>query len=184
MADSPVTLNKGGTMAQAALAATSPEGMLISPVWKRGVAFILDMLLITLVVYFLTKGNFFLYLMDWELITTSQAHFFILTLIVHFAIYWLYFKYTGKSAGRSLGQRAMRIAIVHDDGTLLGENHWGRRAIHKLRYVIPGIGQLIGIIDLVRTWRDSDKRSPMDKANHTVAAVDWSLPQTTRAGLR
>ena len=184
MADSPITLNKGGTMAQAALAATSPEGMLISPVWKRGVAFILDMLLITIVVNFLTSGNFFDYLQNPKLIITSQAHFFILALIVHFPIYWLYFKYTGKSAGRSLGQRVMKIAIVHDDGSLLGESHWGRRAAHKLRYVIPVIGQLIGIFDLVRTWRDGDKRSPIDKANHTVAAVDWSLPQTTRAGLR
>jgi len=184
MADSPITLNKGGTMAQAALAATAPEGMLITPVWKRGVAFLIDMLLITIVVNFLTSGNFFAYLKNPELIITSQAHFFILALIVHFAIYWLYFKYTGKSAGRSLGQRVMKIAIVHDDGSLLGESHWGRRAAHKLRYVIPVIGQLIGIFDLVRTWRDGDKRSPIDKANHTVAAVDWSLPQTTRAGLR
>ena len=32
-------------------------------------------------------------------------------------MYWLYFKYTGRNFGRSLGQRAMRIAIVHDDGT-------------------------------------------------------------------
>ena len=42
MADSPVTINKPGTMAQAAVAATAPEGMLIAPIWKRVVALALD----------------------------------------------------------------------------------------------------------------------------------------------
>ena len=29
--------------------------------------------------------------------------------------HWLYWKYTGRAYGRSLGQRAFRIAIVHDN---------------------------------------------------------------------
>ena len=35
MADSPVTIHKPGTMAQAAVAATAPEGMLIAPYLER-----------------------------------------------------------------------------------------------------------------------------------------------------
>ena len=78
----------------------------------------------------------------------------------------------------------MRIAIVHDDGSLLGEAHWGRRAAHKIKYVIPFVGILFGIWDVLQTSRNETKRSPVDLANHTVAAVDWSLPVETRGGLR
>ena len=74
--------------------------------------------------------------------------------------------------------------IVHDDGSLLGINHWGRRAAHKLRYIIPILGQAWGLWDVYKTWRHETKRSPVDLANHTVAAVDWSLPVNTRNGLR
>jgi uncharacterized RDD family membrane protein YckC len=185
MSDSPVTVHKGGgTLAQQAVSATAPEGMLIAPIWKRVVGLTLDAFLITIVVGFLTQGVFYSYLMAWDLILTKDAPWVILSLAMHLAMYWLYFKYTGRNFGRSLGQRAMRIAIVHDDGTLLGDIHWGRRAFHKLRYILPLIGIIFGLIDILRTWRDENKRSPIDNLNHTVAAVDWSLPAITRGGLR
>jgi len=78
----------------------------------------------------------------------------------------------------------MRIAIVHDDGSLLGIEHWGRRAAYKIKYVIPFLGVVLGLLDVLRTWQHETKRSPIDLANHTVAAVDWSLPVNTRGGLR
>ena len=185
MSDSPVSLHEGGgTMAQQAVAATAPEGMLITPIWKRIVAICLDAFLITIVVGFLTKGVFYTYLVSWSLLLTKQAPYVLLSLLIHLTMYWLYFKYTGRSYGRSLGQRAMRIAIVHDDGTLLGDIHWGKRARDKLRYVLPVIGVLIGLRDVYRIWKDGGQRSPIDYSNHTVAAVDWSLPAIPRGGLR
>ena len=48
----------------------------------------------------------------------------------------------------SFGQRAMRVAIVHDDASLLTEQHWNKRAILKLRYIIPVLGIFIGFVDL------------------------------------
>ena len=184
MADSPVTINKPGTMAQAAVAATAPEGMLIAPIWKRVVALGLDAFLISIILWFFTQGMLFSYVFSISLLTTSQAPFVLGSWVVLLTFYWLYFKYTGRQYGRSLGQRAMRIAIVHDDGSLLGINHWGRRAAHKLRYIIPILGQAWGLWDVYKTWRHETKRSPVDLANHTVAAVDWSLPVNTRNGLR
>lgn len=184
MADSPVTINKPGTMAQAAVAATAPEGMLIAPIWKRVVALGLDGFLISIILWFFTQGMLFSYVFSISLLTTSQAIFVLGSWVVLLTFYWLYFKYTGRQYGRSLGQRAMRIAIVHDDGSLLGINHWGRRAAHKLRYIIPILGQAWGLWDVYKTWRHETKRSPVDLANHTVAAVDWSLPVNTRNGLR
>lgn len=184
MADSPVSVHKPGTMAQAAVAATAPEGMLIAPIWKRMVALALDAFLITLIIAAVSRMTFYNYLMAVDLLLTVQAPYVLGTWIIHLTFYWLYFKYTGRYYGRSLGQRAMRIAIVHDDGSLLGIEHWGRRAGYKIRYVIPFLGVLWGLWDVFKTWRHETKRSPVDLANHTVAAVDWSLPIETRGGLR
>ena len=184
MADSPVSIHKPGTMAQAAVAATAPEGMLIAPIWKRVAALMLDVFLISIILLFLTQGRLFSYVFSIYSLITLQAPYVIGSWIVLLAFYWLYFKYTGRQYGRSLGQRAMRIAIVHDDGSLLGINHWGRRAAYKLRYIIPIFGQLWGLLDVYKTWKHETKRSPVDLANHTVAAVDWSLPVNTRNGLR
>ena len=185
MSESPLSIHNPGTLAQAAVAATSPEGMLITPIWKRVVAIGLDIFLITLIISLLTQNKFYGIMMAINLINfDSNGMWIILHWFIHIGLYWLYFKYTGRGYGRSFGQRAMRIAIVHDDGSLLGEAHWGRRAFHKTRYIIPVIGQLIGLIDIYRTWRHKTKRSPIDVSNHTVAAVDWSLPATTRGGLK
>ena len=184
MADSPVSVHTPGTMAQAAVAATAPEGMLIAPIWKRVVALSLDAFLLTLIIALLTGNRFYNYLMAVDLLSTKDAPFVLLAIVTHLTLYWLYFKYTGRHYGRSLGQRAMRIAIVHDDGTLLGDAHWGKRAAHKTVYVLPFIGVLYGLYHIFMTWRHETKRSPLDLANHTVAAVDWSLPAATRGGLR
>lgn len=184
MADSPISVHKPGTMAQAAVAATAPEGMLIAPIWKRVVALALDTFLISIVLVALTQKMLFVYVFSINLLITDQALYVLGSWIVLLTFYWLYFKYTGRQYGRSLGQRALRIAIVHDDGTLLGINHWGRRAAYKLRYIIPLVGQLWGLWDVFMTWKHETKRSPVDLANHTVAAVDWSLPVNTRNGLR
>ena len=183
MADSPVSIHKPGTMAQAAVAATAPEGMLIAPVWKRVAALMLDVFLISIILLFLTQGRLFSYVFSIYSLITLQAPYVIGSWIVLLTFYWLYFKYTGRQYGRSLGQRAMRIAIVHDDGSLLGEAHWGRRAAHKTKYVIPFIGIFFGLWDVFKIYTHETKRSPVDLANHTVAAVDWSLPVETRGGL-
>ena len=57
MAEDPVTIVKGGTMAQTILA-SAPEGMLIAPSWKRVLAFMLDVMLITIVLGFFTNFRF------------------------------------------------------------------------------------------------------------------------------
>ena len=66
---------------------------------------------------------------------------------------------------RSLGQRAMRIAIVHDR-SLLGIDHWGRRAFYKIKYVIPFIGVFLAPRD---EHGNMKQKKPVDLANHTVA---------------
>jgi hypothetical protein len=88
--------------------------------------------------------------------------------------------------GRSLAQRGFRIAIVHDNGTMLEPHHWGPRAVAKMIYLLPIIGPLwFGLRDTYNAGSlNSEYRTKVDMKHHTVAAVDWSLPSETRLRLR
>ena len=188
MADSPVSLHQGGgTLAQAVLA-SAPEGMLIAPIWKRIAAFMLDVLLISIILTFFTNGQLTLNLLNFELLQGGAEYilFFSSNWAILLTSHWLYWKYTGRAYGRSLGQRAFRIAIVHDTGTVLGQHHWGPRAAGKLIYLLPLIGPLwFGLRDAFNARStDAEYRTAIDKKHHTVAAVDWSLPVETRTKLR
>lgn len=112
--------------------------------------------------------------------------FFFVNWFILLASNYLYFKWTGRTIGRSLAQRGFRIAIVHDNGTPLEDHHWGPRAVAKMVYLIPIIGPLwFGLRDVIRgRSKESEYRTSVDKAHHTVAAVDWSLPSETRLRLR
>ncbi|MAI40682.1 MAG: hypothetical protein CMA09_05240 [Euryarchaeota archaeon] len=188
MADSPVSVHQGsGTLAQAVLS-TAPEGMLIAPAWKRAAAYMLDVVLLTLVLHLLTGQTLMYYLMNYSLIT--QGAEYVAGVAVNWALFfgshYLYFKYTGRTFGRSFAQRGFRIAVVHDNGTLLEQHHWGPRAFGKLIYLIPVVGILwFGMRDFLRgRSKDAEYRTSLDIKNHTVAAVDWSLPSETRLRLR
>ena len=188
MADSPVGIYQGGgTLAQAVLS-SAPEGMLIAPVWKRVAAFMLDVVVLTLVLHFLTGQKLLFYLMSYSLLTEGTRYIaaFLINWGLFFGAHYLYFKYTGRTFGRTFAQRGFRIAIVHDNGTLLEEHHWGPRAFGKLVYLLPVVGILwFGLRDALRgRSKESEYRTSVDVKNHTVAAVDWSLPSETRLKLR
>lgn len=187
MAEDPVTIVKGGTLAQNILG-SAPEGMLIAPAWKRVLAFMLDVMLISIVLGFFTGGRLMLGLYNVDLITAGGRYtleFFVNWFVFASALY-LYFKYTGQNMGRSLAQRGFRIAIVHDNGTALEHHHWGPRAIAKMIYLLPIVGPLwFGLRDTFNAGSiTSEYRTGIDVKHHTVAAVDWSLPSETRLKLK
>ena len=186
MAESPVTVYQGGTLAQQVLS-NAPEGMLIAPVWRRIAAFAIDVIAMSLLLHVMTRFTFLEILISWSYLAEDvrYASSFLMTWAIFFASLWLYWKYTGRAYGRSLGQRAFRIAIVHDNGTLLESHHFGPRAFHKLRYLIPVLGWLLGLRDVLRARsKSAEYRTSIDVSNHTVAAVDWSLPSDTRLNLK
>jgi len=188
MAEDIVRVHQGsGTLAQAVLA-SAPEGMLIAPVWKRVAAYMLDVVLLSIVIEFMTGGRLLANLLNFELLSlgAQSIAFFFVNWFVLIAANYLYFKWTGRSIGRSLAQRGFRIAIVHDNGTPLEDHHWGPRAVAKLIYLIPIFGPLwFGLRDVIRgRSKEAEYRTSIDKAHHTVAAVDWSLPSETRLRLR
>lgn len=188
MAEDIVSVHQGsGTLAQAVLA-SAPEGMLIAPVWKRVAAYMLDVVLLSVVLGFITGGRLLSDLLNFELLTAGPRYtaFFFVNWFILLASNYLYFKWTGRTIGRSLAQRGFRIAIVHDNGTPLEDHHWGPRAVAKMVYLIPIFGPLwFGLRDVIRgRSKENEYRTSVDKAHHTVAAVDWSLPSETRLRLR
>ena len=186
MAEDPVTIVKGGTLAQNIIG-SAPEGMLIAPSWKRVLAFMLDVMLISIVLSFFDPklmtnlGN-----IEWLMQGGRYSVAVMLSWFVFAAAFYLYFKYTGQTMGRSLAQRGFRIAIVHDNGTMLEHHHWGPRAVAKMVYLIPVLGPLwFGLRDTFSAGStDAEYRTAVDRKHHTVAAVDWSLPSETRLRLR
>jgi uncharacterized RDD family membrane protein YckC len=182
MSAAPLSIH-GGNLAKEAVAALTPEGVLLAPLWKRAVAFTLDVLLISILINLLTGGKYYSVLMNWQNLASKYAAIWLLHLFLHMVIYWLYFKYTGRRLHRSLGQRAMRLAVVHDDATLLNDAHWNKRAISKLRYVIPGFGQIIGLIEFTRALLSGDHLTPLDKSSHTIVVIDYTLPGESRFDL-
>ena len=192
MSDSVVSIHSAsGTLAKQVIQ-QAPEGMLIAPVWKRIAAFMLDTLLITIVLSFITqlRGGqpITAVLLQFSYFSEGPRYiaFYLMNWVIFFVSFWLYFKYTGRAYSRSYGQRAFRIAIVHDNGTVLEQHHWGNRAFDKLKYLIPIIGWLIfGLKDAYKAQsKDAEYRTSVDIKNHTVAAVDWSLPSETRFKLK
>jgi uncharacterized RDD family membrane protein YckC len=187
MAEEAVTIHQGhGTLAQTIMA-NAPDGMLIAPAWKRAVAYVFDILLISLILQVVTGFIFLQGISSIYLVlegVKSAAYYFVNWFIFISANY-LYFKYTGKTMGRSLAQRSLRIAIVHDNGSALDDHHWGPRAFSKLIYIIPFVGALwFGFRDTIRAQsKNAEYRTSIDIKNHTVAAVDWSLPSETRLKL-
>jgi len=187
MAEGPVTIVKGGTLAQNVLA-SAPEGMLIAPAWKRVAAFALDTVIISVVLSFFTAGQLTGNLFNADMLLEGGRYSaaFVMNWFVFGAAFYLYFKYTGQSMGRSLAQRGFRIAIVHDNGTALDQHHWGPRAVAKMVYLLPFVGALwFGLRDTFNAQsKEAEYRTAIDRKHHTVAAVDWSLPAETRLRLR
>ena len=85
MADSPVSVHQGsGTLAQAVLS-SAPEGMLIAPAWKRSAAYMLDVVLLTLVLHFLTGQSLLYYLMSYSLVAAGGRY------LAGFVVNWILF---------------------------------------------------------------------------------------------
>ena len=73
MAEDPVTIVKGGTLAQNIIG-SAPEGMLIAPSWKRVLAFMLDVMLISIVLSFFTGGQLMANLFNIQMMTEGGRY--------------------------------------------------------------------------------------------------------------
>lgn len=147
--------------------------------WRRVLAFALDVLFVGGCLMLFTRG-WIASAWNPSLISTQTWWFMLVNWLIIFSSFWLYFKYTGRWMQRSLGQRFMRLAVIYGDTTLMTEGNWGRRALLKLRYIIPIIGLLFGAYDVIRIHHSETHQTSLDWRTNTIVVMDWSLPAEIR----
>ena len=115
---------------------------------------------------------------------SSEWYFVVLNWLLIIQMNYLYHKYTVSSIGRSLGQRWFGLAVVREDGEPLHRSDCGRRAISKLRYLIP-------VVNLYFLYKDGQfirkrhtHQSSIDLACASIVVVANSLPPAKRSHLR
>ena len=64
------------------------------------------------------------------------------------------------------------------------EKNWEKRAFYKLRYLLPLIGIILGIIDLIKIMNSETHQSRIDWYTNTIVVMDWSLPSEIRVLLK
>jgi hypothetical protein len=173
-------------LAKQIISESQEKGIVIAIWWKRAIAYALDSIFVIGLLFLFTKGQISF---AWELIILIENpmdnfYWFVMNWFLIFATFWLYFKYSGKSMQRSLGQRFMKLAIIYGDCTTVPEDNWGKRAFYKLRYVLPIIGIIIGILDLIKIMRDETHQSRIDWYTNTIVVMEWSLPIEIRSILK
>lgn len=157
--------------------------IMIAASWRRVLAFALDVLFVGGCMMLLTSG-WIASAWNPSLLSVDTWWFMLLNWVVIFSSFWLYFKYTGRWMQRSLGQRFMHLAVIYGDATLMPEQEWGRRAVAKLRYIIPVLGLLVGVYDLIRIHRSETHQTSIDWRTNSIVVMDWSLPSEIRIHLR
>jgi|TARA_B100001540_G_C15732674_1_gene608361 hypothetical protein len=173
-------------IAKQMVADLSKENIVIAIWWKRAFAFVLDIIFILGTLVLFTSGRI---TFAWEFIIlfenpSETIFWFLINWFLIFAAFWLYFKYSGRIMQRSLGQRFLKLAIIYGDGTMMPEKNWEKRAFYKLRYLLPLIGIIIGIIDLIKIMRGETHQSRIDWYTNTIVVMDWSLPSEIRVLLK
>lgn len=168
------------------MAESSEGGIVIAIWWKRAIAYVLDAMFVVGLLFISTKGAISF---AWELSYLindfgEQLLWFTINWFLIFAAFWLYFKYTGRIMQRSLGQRFMKLAIIYGDSTMVPQQTWEKRAFYKLRYVLPIVGIIIGIIDLIKIMKGETHQSRIDWYTNTIVVMDWSLPMEIRSILK
>ena len=172
MSDSVVSIHSAsGTLAKQVIQ-QAPEGMLIAPVWKRIAAFMLDTLLITIVLSFITQ------LRGGQPITAVLLQFSYFSegprYIAFYLMNWVIFLFHFGSISNTLVGLILAVMGRELSGLLLftirnctEQHHWGNRAFDKLKYLIPIIGWLIfGLRDAYKAQsKDAEYRTSVDIKN-------------------
>ena len=160
-----------------------PEGTILAPLWKRLAAFVLDTLPVMGVLFVLTKGWV---VMAWNLsmLLTPQWWFVFLNWGLLLGAFYLYHKVLVTWMGRSLGQYWFGLAVVREDGGRLPRVDCGRRAVAKLRYLVPLVNLWCFFVDARLIVRRHTHQSSIDLACASIVVIANSLPPAKRRHLR
>ena len=169
-----------------------PEGTILARVTTRAFAYIMDTIFVMGVLYLLTS------ILGGQAASIVQAYnlglllsggrgtaLFIVNWFLIFGANYLYHKYTGIRFGRTLAQRWLGLAVVREDGSALTRLDWDKRALRKIRYVVPVIGLLwFGIRDSLLIQKRHTHQSSIDLTVGSIVVDGNSLSPTFRKHLK
>jgi len=188
--DSPIQLNlSGGTLAKQIVSAEDgghwplPEGAILASGVRRTVAFTVDVVIVTTILMVLTKSQI---INAWNvtLWTSVDFHYALAHASVVLIAHWLYWRFTGLSFSRSLGQRMFGIAVIAEDGSGMTSRMWDQRALRKLLYLLPVLNLVLGAYDLARISQRHTHQSNIDLHVGSIVAHTDSLPPASRRHIR
>ncbi|MED5231171.1 MAG: RDD family protein [Candidatus Thermoplasmatota archaeon] len=187
--DSPISMKGGGTLAKQILTAEEgghwpvPEGTILASGVRRIAALCVDVVIVTTILMVVSRGQ----IIDaWNLTlwSSSNFHYALAMAILIFVSHWLYWRLTGLRYSRSLGQRMFGIAVLAEDGSAMTSKMWDQRAIRKLVFLIPVVGILQGIKELIRLSRRHTHQSNIDLHVGSIVAHADSLPPANRKHIK
>ena len=187
--DSPISMKGGGTLAKQILTAEEgghwpvPEGTILASGVRGIAALCVDVVIVTTILMVVSRGQ----IIDaWNLTlwSSSNFHYALAMAILIFVSHWLYWRLTGLRYSRSLGQRMFGIAVLAEDGSAMTSKMWDQRAIRKLVFLIPVVGILQGIKELIRLSRRHTHQSNIDLHVGSIVAHADSLPPANRKHIK
>ena len=187
--DSPISMQGGGTLAKQIVTAEEgghwpvPEGTILASGVRRIAALTVDIVIVTTILMVVTGGQ----IIDaWNLTfwSSSDFHYSLAMAVIIFVAHWLYWRLTGLRYSRSLGQRMFGIAVLAEDGSAMTSKMWDRRALRKLIFLIPIIGILQGIRELMRISQRHTHQSNIDLHVGSIVAHADSLPPANRKHIK
>ena len=186
--DSPISIHGGGTLAKAIVSQSQdhwsvPDGAILSSWTRRVVAFVVDVIIVYSILSLATNGMIqnFLNLSLWA---SRDFHYAAAYSLILITTLWLYWRVTGLTFSRSLGQKMFGIAIVSEDGSEVTSKMWDKRSAGKLLYLIPIIGWYIVLYEIARISQRHTHQSNLDLRNGTIVAHANSLPPASRRHVR
>ena len=187
--DSPISLSPaGGSIARAIVAEKNsehwnlPEGTILASATRRGTSFAIDVVIVSTILMLVTNFQ----LMNVWIVETwmTSTHHSVAYTFVLLASHWLYWRVTGIKFSRSLGQRAMGLAVVAEDGSEMTSGMWDRRAFRKLVLLIPLINIYVGAYEVARIYQRHTHQTNTDLRVGSIVAHAYSLPPANRRHIR
>ena len=187
--DSPIQLNlSGGTLAKQIVSSEEghwsvPDGAILASGVRRTASFTVDVVIVTTILMVVTGGR----VIDaWNLTLWSSYdfHYALAQAFVVLVAHWLYWRLTGVTYSRSLGQRMLGLAVVVEDGSGMTSQMWDERAARKLLYLIPMLNLYFGVYELARISQRHTHQSNIDLKVGSIVVHADSLPPASRRHIK
>ena len=187
--DTPIQLNLGGgTLAKQIVSSEGshwavPDGAILASGVRRTASFTVDVVIVTTILMVVTGGR----VIDaWNLTLWSSAdfHYALAQAFVVLVAHWLYWRLSGVTYSRSLGQRMLGLAVVAEDGSGMTSHMWDERAARKLLYLLPALNLYFGAYELARISQRHTHQTNVDLKVGSIVMHADSLPPASRRHIR